>query len=144
LPYLSGVRCTFCTDSPWYSWSKSIQTAQIQRALAAQLNGTGPIDSVQLQQPDGSGRPRTWTFVGPGGAIDVTAKDVRRSLGARVLPSLLVHRAAIDDVQLTIDGGGLGHGVGLCQWGARGMALRGAASSAILQQYFPGTVAAGD
>jgi stage II sporulation protein D len=42
-----------------------------------------------------------------------------------------------------IEGSGRGHGVGLCQWGARGMALAGADAEAILAQYFPGTTVTG-
>jgi stage II sporulation protein D len=38
-----------------------------------------------------------------------------------------------------LSGRGLGHGVGMCQWGARGRAEAGAAADAILAAYFPGT-----
>ena len=38
------------------------------------------------------------------------------------------------------EGGGLGHGVGLCQWGARGYASRGGTADEIVGFYFPGTV----
>lgn len=37
------------------------------------------------------------------------------------------------------EGHGLGHGVGLCQWGARGQALAGRSAAQILAFYFPGT-----
>ncbi|MNY18352.1 Amidase enhancer precursor [compost metagenome] len=36
-------------------------------------------------------------------------------------------------------GKGLGHGVGLCQWGARGRALAGWDWRRILMAYYPGT-----
>jgi hypothetical protein len=38
-----------------------------------------------------------------------------------------------------IQGSGWGHGVGLCQWGARGMARAGCRYEDILALYFPGT-----
>ena len=41
--------------------------------------------------------------------------------------------------QILIDGAGLGHGVGMCQWGAQGMALGGRRAEEILALYFPGT-----
>ncbi|MBR9974364.1 MAG: SpoIID/LytB domain-containing protein, partial [Bacteroidetes bacterium] len=41
--------------------------------------------------------------------------------------------------RVRFDGGGSGHGVGLCQWGAIGMARAGYSTSEILQAYFPGT-----
>ena len=60
------------------------------------------------------------------------------AVGPRTLRSLLVL-----DLQpplagsIAVDGGGLGHGVGLCQWGARGMALQNRSAQEILAQYFP-------
>lgn len=39
----------------------------------------------------------------------------------------------------TFLGGGWGHGIGLCQFGAQGMALRGYLYEKILSHYFPGT-----
>ena len=41
--------------------------------------------------------------------------------------------------RVRIDGGGNGHGVGLCQWGAIGMARAGKDEREILSRYFPGT-----
>ena len=41
--------------------------------------------------------------------------------------------------QVVFDGQGHGHGVGLCQWGARGMARDGAGPLEILRHYYPGT-----
>jgi stage II sporulation protein D len=40
---------------------------------------------------------------------------------------------------LLIRGRGFGHGVGMSQWGAHGLALRGASHTAILSHYYPGT-----
>jgi stage II sporulation protein D len=75
------------------------------------------------------------------GDATVPGSLFRRSVGARVIPSLLIAGVARtpDAGAALIDGGGLGHGVGLCQWGARGMALAGRGWSDILAFYFPGT-----
>ena len=40
---------------------------------------------------------------------------------------------------LTLVGGGWGHGVGMCQWGAIGRARAGQDFRAILGTYYPGT-----
>ncbi|MCD6156498.1 MAG: SpoIID/LytB domain-containing protein [Candidatus Atribacteria bacterium] len=42
------------------------------------------------------------------------------------------------EIWYVFEGSGYGHGVGLSQWGARGMALRGYNYSQILKHYFPG------
>lgn len=41
--------------------------------------------------------------------------------------------------QVVIKSRGAGHGVGLCQWGAIGLAKQGRSYRAILSAYFPGT-----
>ncbi|NDB72985.1 MAG: SpoIID/LytB domain-containing protein [Proteobacteria bacterium] len=43
------------------------------------------------------------------------------------------------EAALSLDGHAFGHGVGLCQWGARGRALAGQNVSQIVGAYFPGT-----
>ncbi len=42
--------------------------------------------------------------------------------------------------RLAADGGGAGHGVGFCQWGAVGRARAGQEHNEILAAYFPHTV----
>ena len=39
---------------------------------------------------------------------------------------------------IIFEGRGWGHGVGLCQWGARGMALKGSTWQEILKFYYKG------
>jgi SpoIID/LytB domain protein len=68
---------------------------------------------------------------------------IRRALGG--LPSALftVHKSAKGGVtRFTFTGGGRGHGVGLCQQGARGMALHGLKYRDILQHYYSGVALA--
>jgi stage II sporulation protein D len=146
LPYLSGVGCTYCSGSPWYKWSQSLPLSRMETALSS-LKTVGALESIVLDSPDASGRARFWTFVGASGTQRVKAASVRSLLGTRTLPSLRVQRVSfaqpMPDSQaeqaVTIEGAGLGHGVGLCQWGARGMALTGADVRAILAYYYPGT-----
>lgn len=148
LSYLSGVRCTYCNDSPWYAWTQKVPLSRVETALAAQIKTIGDLQSLSLDAADPSGRARFWLFTGDSGTQRIKAGTVRTMLGTRTLPSLLVQRVAIDAAQqpaaqaertVSIEGGGLGHGVGLCQWGARGMALGGADARAILSYYYPGT-----
>jgi stage II sporulation protein D len=40
---------------------------------------------------------------------------------------------------LVVSGRGFGHGIGMSQWGAYGLARRGADHNAILSHYYPGT-----
>lgn len=141
IAYLQGVQCGHCTDSPWYNWKQDVALPRISQALSLQLQPIGDLTALSLDPPDPSGRAQYWTFTGATGTQRVKAADIRRALGTRVLPSLLVRTLtfAQADQRVTIEGGGLGHGVGLCQWGARGMALGGAAARDIIAYYYPGT-----
>jgi stage II sporulation protein D len=140
VPYLQGVQCGHCNDSPWYAWRQDVALTRILQALP-QLQTIGEVSTVSLDPPDASGRSQFWTFTGTTGTQRVKAADVRRALGTRALPSLLVRSVSVTQApeRITIEGGGLGHGVGLCQWGARGMALGGAAAREIVAYYYPGT-----
>jgi stage II sporulation protein D len=141
VPYLSGVACTYCKDSQWYRWSQSIGLDRFAAALGSQVATVGDLQNIALDSPDSSGRARFWIFTGSQGTARIRASDVRRLAGARVLPSLLVSKIDLhsDARSATVDGAGLGHGVGFCQWGARGLAKTGADVAAILAFYFPGT-----
>ena len=44
-----------------------------------------------------------------------------------------------NDTGFSLKGKGWGHGVGLCQIGALGMALKGKSYNDILNHYYPGT-----
>lgn len=141
IAYLAGVACTYCKESQWYRWTQSIGLDRFVATLGSQVASIGDFQSIALDSLDSSGRARFWVFTGSQGTARVRASDVRRQIGARVLPSLLVNKVELQDgaQNAIVSGAGLGHGVGLCQWGARGLAKTGANAPAILAYYFPGT-----
>jgi stage II sporulation protein D len=140
-PYLEGVVCTWCTASPNYRWSRSLPLEEIAERCAPQLAMLGTLQDLQIEARDASGRARTLELVTDRGNASLGGGAFRRAVGTRVLPSLLLTNVTRSPAggSVDIDGGGLGHGVGLCQWGARGMAADGQAASDILSLYFPGT-----
>jgi stage II sporulation protein D len=140
LPYLGGVVCTTCTDSPYYRWTRTLSFADLASRLRTELSGGMPT-GLRIASTDRSGRARSIAIQTTDGSYELKGSTFRLRAGSRALPSLLLTRvttsAAGDGV--TIEGGGLGHGVGLCQWGSHGLALQGASLSQILNFYFPGT-----
>ncbi len=142
IPYLGGVVCTTCTGSPYYRWNHDLDRAAVATAFSAELQPVGSLQALQEGDRDQSGRARTIVLQGEHGAVPIKGATFRLRVGTRVLPSLLISRfepATEAPQRIVIEGGGLGHGVGLCQWGARGLALAGASFSDILHFYFPGT-----
>ncbi|MFC1671827.1 stage II sporulation protein SpoIID, partial [Planctomycetota bacterium] len=72
-----------------------------------------------------------------GGIADFPADEFRRLVGRRKLRSWkpAVRHSGSNWI---FSGKGFGHGVGLCQWGACGMAKEGYAWPSILRHYYPG------
>jgi stage II sporulation protein D len=79
-------------------------------------------------------------FVARAGGSDVTVSpaDLRSAIGAGELQSLRITHVNVKKKGLEFTGAGSGHGVGLCQWGARLQAEKGRGYEKILRFYFPG------
>ncbi|MCB9880895.1 MAG: SpoIID/LytB domain-containing protein [Planctomycetes bacterium] len=126
-----GVVCEACSDSPLYRWSR-----KIERGAFTQLGcGRSGSLSFELFADDDRGDLEKVRITGPHGAVIAPASSLSR---LRPLPSRWIDsiRDRGDDVE--VRGRGFGHGVGLCQYGARGYARAGWSCTAILQHYFPG------
>jgi stage II sporulation protein D len=140
LPYLRGVADPYCTPAPDYRWTRSVPLDRALAAFGARTGGT--LVGTALGEPDPSGRPRTVSLLGTAEAT-IPVAEFRRALGSDLVRSLWLRSVRIDTAQaaprLVIEGSGHGHGVGLCQWGARFFASAGGSAAAILAFYFPGT-----
>jgi stage II sporulation protein D len=98
-----------------------------------------PIRKVRILSFSPSGRVRALQIVGARGVRVVEGQArVRRWMAKRLLPSTLFRiRTTREGVWL--EGWGHGHGVGMCQVGAGGMAALGHTARQILSHYYPGT-----
>lgn len=137
--YLQGVPCTSCTASPNYRWNATVPFDIVERSFGAELGPFGALQAVRVTESDPSGRARAFDLVADRGSVRLKGSAFRLGVGPRVVRSLLITRVTQANASIAIEGGGLGHGVGLCQWGARGMALAGSTANDILTFYFPGT-----
>jgi stage II sporulation protein D len=147
VPYLMGITCPYCTNAPLYRWSFNSSLEAIGDAFAAQLAPFGPLQNIRLGPADSSGRPKTVELVGNQGSAFVKTSGFRSALGAANVRSTFISSIApaSDGPGIVfIQGAGSGHGVGLCQWGARGAAVAGLTASQILGFYFPGTQLSND
>ncbi|MDQ2992012.1 MAG: SpoIID/LytB domain-containing protein [Candidatus Eremiobacteraeota bacterium] len=144
LPYLQGVICPWCTKSPDYTWTREVSGDALAHAFPGPTVGTPMGLSVASSDP--SGRARDLVLTGDAGSASTRGTAFRAALGSRVIRSLLIRgiTPGTGPGSFVIEGGGLGHGVGLCQWGARGMAAAGKSADDILNFYFPGTQRSND
>lgn len=140
IPYLQSVACPYCTQSPEYRWTRDIPVGALVDAITAGAGVPGDeIMDAHLEAVDASGRVRAITLLTSRGSVDIPAERLRVSIGEHDLPSLLIFGLTVSSGIAHFQGGGSGHGVGLCQWGARGLAATGAALPSIAAYYFPGT-----
>ena len=99
----------------------------------------GTVRDIELLERGAGGRLTAVKIVGTAGA-EVVRKELNIRLAFGGLPSAMfiveLARGPVSRSAFTFIGGGRGHGVGLCQDGACGMALSGKTSSEILHHYF--------
>jgi stage II sporulation protein D len=90
-----------------------------------------------VQSRTTSGRAQTLVLQTSAGPRPLQAVELRQLLGYGRLPSLLFE-VKVEGGTAVFRGKGSGHGVGLCQWGARARAARGDGYREILAHYYPG------
>ena len=100
----------------------------------------GFIKGIQVNSRDISGRVTSLTVQGTLGVIVIGSRDIRAKLGG-LKSSMFVceyqlARNGLPNTFMFI-GGGWGHGVGMCQTGAAGMAVSGIGFKDILKHYYP-------
>lgn len=147
-PYLRGVACaTERTRSgeerAGASWQVSLRPADVARAVA-RYGSVGEVRDLVPVRVGVSGRVVELKVVGSEGELELRGQRVRLGLGLR--ESLFVlHREMREDggvERFVITGKGWGHGVGLCQAGAAGMAREGSSFEQILKHYYTGVALA--
>ncbi|MGE3153551.1 MAG: SpoIID/LytB domain-containing protein [Nitrospiraceae bacterium] len=138
LPYLRGVDCPFDLKSPYYRWRVAVPIDKLERALRQQGIGVGVVATVTPFGFSRAGRVTRIRILHSGGELLLRGEDLRKIVGYSILPSA---RFEIESVgsDVVFNGFGAGHGVGLCQWGAKEMAELGYSFGTILSYYYPGT-----
>ena len=138
-PYLRGVADPNCAGTPEYRWQLDLSPSALATALAAPFTAIGDLQSAALRDLDDSGRPREIALTGSAGSLALATRAFRDALGTGVVRSTFLLAASVRGGALHFDGAGRGHGVGLCQWGARVLGAAGRSAADIVAFYFPGT-----
>jgi stage II sporulation protein D len=139
-PYLPSILDPNCVGSPAYDWQTVVPRRSIEDAFPA-CTDIGSLRSVNLTVAAPGDRPTSISFVGSSSAFETTPKAFRESIGASVIRSTFVRTITLEDggTSLAFAGTGRGHGVGMCQWGARALGAQGSSAREILAFYLPGT-----
>lgn len=137
-PYLRGVRCNYDKDAPGYNWDFRISLEDVNSIIPGE-GDKDEIVKVKLTKVTPRGRVLSLGFIKRyGHSLIITANELRRLLSYNKIKSTWFNIRRYGG-ELVFKGKGVGHGVGLCQWGARGMALKGYNFKDIIRHYFPNT-----
>lgn len=142
--YLTGIQDgsskPWCSASPHYRWSCSLSAEDLERALESDGHTIpGTPKSLTIRSSDASGRALT-IVIQAAGTVAISGEDLMIAIGRHLgWNKIKSTRFTVQerDGEFFFSGSGLGHGMGLCQWGARGMALNGRSYADILRHYLP-------
>ncbi|MBI5060355.1 hypothetical protein HZB60_11315 [candidate division KSB1 bacterium] len=147
---------------PLYRWKFRYTRVQLGELIARKTGANiGSVQSLEVRKRAASGRililkiqgsASDSSFLVPRSSLEPASSliphpssltlygelNIRRALSPSHLPSSCFVVDEVDD-QITLTGGGWGHGVGLCQLGAAAMAKAGRTVEQILDHYYPGS-----
>ena len=126
--------------SPFTNWTTGLSAGQVQARLARTARGIGSIVDLRVISRGSSRRVTDLEVVGTNGTAHVRGGRIRSALGLR--EQLFVIDREYDDNgrvrEFVFTGRGWGHGVGMCQVGAYGLAKQGWTYEQILKAYYTG------
>jgi stage II sporulation protein D len=160
-PYLTMVsdarpdgETYWCQASRYFRWTEMFDRAQLEARVDRNLprlvplppEGAGELLDLDLVGTTPEGRALVLRVATTTGSYVVAENAIRQLLaddqGRLLRSTLFLFRPRRDRgriVELTLTGGGWGHGVGMCQVGAMGRARAGHRYRQILSAYYPGS-----
>jgi stage II sporulation protein D len=137
-PYLRSVVDPFCRRSPHYRWRYEIKEEKLRKILSKKKKDIGRIYKLLPINKSRDGRAANILIFHKNGRLNLNSNDFRLILNPNKLRSTRF-KVFKRENRFLFYGYGWGHGVGLCQWGAKKMAKEGKSFSQILRFYYPGT-----
>jgi stage II sporulation protein D len=154
------VACPFCSGSPRYRWTLELKTKEIAHAIVQGIQSEGMLPNwpkwasriiqqnhlldVKVGQFDQDGRVAVLSTLWADGKavveLPIAGAKFRNWMGAGRFKSTwfqLISLGRGDASRWHFQGRGNGHGVGLCQWGAKTMGEKGYKMATILKHYYP-------
>jgi stage II sporulation protein D len=130
-------------SSRYYNWEVRLTPREVAAAVS-RYGDVGTVKDLVPRRLGVSGRVVELAVVGSTGELPLKGLKVRWGLGVRenlfVIGREMGRGGAVE--RFVITGKGWGHGVGLCQVGAFGMAQAGSTYEAILRHYYTGVTLA--
>ncbi len=139
--FLDGERDAWCNQPRLgkgkFRWTETVSAGDLTARVATEHPEVGRVQRLIARQRGASGRIGVLAIEGDQGRVEIAGDlHIRRLLGGLKSTLFEVHR---EGDAFVFRGAGFGHGVGMCQMGAIGMASAGKSHAQILAHYFRGT-----
>jgi stage II sporulation protein D len=127
-------------SSPYANWTETLTPSGVLSRLARSIPDVGTLLDLRVRRRGVSGRVLDLEVVGSAATAHVRGGRVRSAL--RLREQLFVIDREYDEAgrvtKFTFNGRGWGHGVGMCQVGAYGLARAGLSYEKILKSFYTG------
>lgn len=142
LPYLRAVP-DYDQAAPVFQWTETFSADQMRQ----RITGVGNIISFAAEQTTPHGRIKSVRVIGDAGERVLTGDQMRQALNLRsTLFTIQSQPGQVASTQGAAPGGfqvigrGFGHGLGMSQYGAYGMAAQGSNYRDIVLHYYQGAI----
>lgn len=126
--------------SPFTNWSKTLSAGEVRSRLSRYVRGLGDLIDVNIRMKGYSRRAVDLEIVTTRGTFHLKGGKIRSAL--RLNEQLFVinkrYGAGNAVASYNFTGRGWGHGVGMCQYGAFGLAKMGVKYDQIIKHYYTG------
>ena len=138
IAYLCGGADPFSTGYSGAVWEKSLSADDIAAACSQFGIAAGDIKDITPLERSASGRIEKLQITGERQTFFLSGNRFRLIVGPGKVKGTNFE-VSRENGAFLFKGTGYGHGAGMSQWGAYGMAKKGFACGDILGQYYPGT-----
>ncbi|MBA3632313.1 MAG: SpoIID/LytB domain-containing protein [Acidobacteria bacterium] len=136
----TGTTATAEKNSPFTIWNTTLSPSSVQSRLSRYVRGIGSLIDVRIAKQGFSRRAVDLEIVGTNGTFHLKGGKIRSAL--RLNEQLFALNKRYDSngraTSYSFTGRGWGHGVGMCQYGAYGLAKMGVKYDTILKHYYTG------
>ncbi|WP_409290669.1 stage II sporulation protein D [Peribacillus sp. SCS-37] len=128
IPYLKSVESPWDKDSPKFYSQKTLSIEDFQDKLGVQLSDKAVVGTITAKT---AGKRVAKVEIG---GKELTGKQIREKLGLKSTDFSWIRKGS----EIVIYTKGFGHGVGMSQYGANGMAAAGKKYTDIVKHYYQG------
>ena len=151
--FINSPPSCYCQESGKFRWEAVYTEEELEKLYNKSIPVTlkdakikpGKLEDVTIEKRGADGRVLTLLIKCSSGEYRIEKDKIRwLTSGGKIakggLSSTLFYIYKPDDGTYHFMGGGWGHGIGLCQFGAKGMAEKGFSAEEIIKHYYPGSV----